>query len=134
MRADDYAVVALSLSVPSFLLGTAGTISISFRALGGITGVTIFTAIYNNKYAVNLPAEVSSILLPTGASESTVQAVLEALTLPIPPPVALAAVKGISSDIIGPLLGAVAIASANSWKYVWAAIAALVAANALACW
>lgn len=134
MRANDDAVVALSLSVPSFLLGTAGTISISFRALGGITGVTIFTAIYNNQYAVNLPAEVSSVLLPTGASESIVQAVLGALTLPIPPPVALAAVDGISADIIGPLLGAVAIASANSWKYVWATIAALVAANALACW
>ena len=134
IRANDPAVVALSLSVPSFLLGTAGTISISFRALGGITGVTIFTAIYNNKYAINLPAEVGSVLLPTGASEATVQAVLEALTLPIPPPVALAAVEGISPDIIGPLLGAVATASAESWKYVWAAIAALVAANALACW
>jgi len=74
------------------------------------------------------------VLLPAGASESTVQAVLGALASPAPPPVALAAVNGVSPDMIGPLLGAVATASASSWKYVWAAIAALVAANALACW
>lgn len=43
-------VVALGLSIPSFLIGTAATISISCRALGGIIGITIFTAIYNNKY------------------------------------------------------------------------------------
>ena len=36
-------VVALALSVPSFLLGTAGTLSIAGRALGGIIGITIFT-------------------------------------------------------------------------------------------
>jgi len=44
-------VTALGLSVPSYLLGTAATISVSCRALGGIIGITIFTAVYNNKYS-----------------------------------------------------------------------------------
>lgn len=44
-------IVALALSIPSYLIGTAATISVSCRALGGIIGITIFTAIYNNKYA-----------------------------------------------------------------------------------
>lgn len=43
--------MAISLSVPSYLLGTAGTLSIAARALGGIVGVTVFSAIYNNEAA-----------------------------------------------------------------------------------
>src|ERR1700733_7326895 len=59
-------VVALVLSVPSFLLGTAGTLSISCRALGGIVGITIFTTIFNNKIASSLPQDVGSVLGPAG--------------------------------------------------------------------
>jgi hypothetical protein len=84
--------VALGLSIPSFLIGTAATISISCRALGGIIGITIFTAIYNNKYA----------------------------------------------SYVGPVLAAnthappVIPASEKAWKFVWVAIACLVAANGIA--
>lgn len=53
-------VVALGLSVPSYLLGTAATISVSCRALGGIVGITIFTAVYNNKYASNVGSALTS--------------------------------------------------------------------------
>lgn len=57
--ANALEVVALGLSVPSFLIGTAATVSISCRALGGIIGVTIFTAIYDNKYADYVGPELS---------------------------------------------------------------------------
>ncbi|KAJ0426771.1 major facilitator superfamily domain-containing protein [Aspergillus carlsbadensis] len=40
-------VVVMSYSVPSHLLGTAGTMFASCRALGGTIGITIFTAIYS---------------------------------------------------------------------------------------
>ncbi|KUJ21469.1 MFS general substrate transporter [Mollisia scopiformis] len=85
-------VVALGLSIPSFLIGTAATVSISCRALGGIIGITIFTAIYNNKYA----------------------------------------------SYVGPVLAAnshapvVVAESERAWKYVWIAVACLVAANGIA--
>ncbi|KAF3761988.1 MFS general substrate transporter [Cryphonectria parasitica EP155] len=84
-------VAALSLSVPSFLLGTAGTLSISARAFGGIIGITIFTAIYNNKMDQVLPTDVAAVL------------------------------------------GAAQLNDANtySWKYVWIAIAVVVAVNAV---
>src|ERR1700744_3902606 len=59
-------VVALVLSVPSFLLGTAGTLSVAGRALGGIIGITIFTAIYNNKISSALASDVSAVLGPAG--------------------------------------------------------------------
>lgn len=85
-------VVALGLSIPSFLIGTAATISISCRALGGIIGITIFTAIYNNKYASYVGAELAA--------------------------------NTHAPVIVGE--------SEKAWKYVWVAIACLVAANGVA--
>ncbi|KAF2022832.1 MFS general substrate transporter [Setomelanomma holmii] len=41
-------VVILSYSIPSFLLGTGGTILASTRALGGVVGITIFATVYGN--------------------------------------------------------------------------------------
>lgn len=82
-------IVALGLSIPSFLIGTAATISISCRAFGGIIGITIFTAIYNNKYSSLVGAELAS--------------------------------NSRAPVVVG--------ASEESWKYVWIAIACLVAAN-----
>lgn len=53
-------VTALALSIPSFLIGTAATVSMSCRALGGIVGITLFTAIYDNKYASYVGAEIAN--------------------------------------------------------------------------
>lgn len=85
-------VVALGLSIPSFLIGTAATISISCRALGGIIGITIFTAIYNNKYASYVGPELAA----------------------------------------NPHAPVVVVESERAWKYVWIAVACLVAANGVA--
>ncbi|KAK5702311.1 hypothetical protein LTR17_022425 [Elasticomyces elasticus] len=125
-------IVALSLSVPSFLFGTAGTLSISARALGGLTGITIFTAIYENKYAAHLPKYVGYVLAQAGESQIT-PGVMKALSSPAPPAIALGAVPGLPSDLIGPILGAVKAANAASWKWVWVAIACIVLANAITC-
>lgn len=59
-------VAALSLSVPSFLLSTTGTLSIAARAFGGIIGIAIFTAIYDNKMAAALPADEAALLGKSG--------------------------------------------------------------------
>ena len=53
-------VTALALSIPSYLLGTAATVSISCRALGGFVFITFSTAIYNNKYASYIGAELAA--------------------------------------------------------------------------
>ncbi|KAF7945409.1 hypothetical protein EAE96_010183 [Botrytis aclada] len=84
--------VALGLSVPGFLIGTAATVSTSCRALGGIVGITIFTAIYNNKYAELVGPEIAANTnAPVLVNEST-----------------------------------------EAWKYVWIAVAALLAAGGVA--
>ncbi|KAJ5371380.1 MFS general substrate transporter [Penicillium cataractarum] len=66
-------VTALALSIPSYLIGTAATVSMSCRALGGIVGITIFTAIYNNKYASYVGPEIAN------NSEAPVQKVESAM-------------------------------------------------------
>ena len=108
--------------MPSFILGTAGTLSISARALGGIVGITIFTAIYDNKIAVKLPENVGDVLAGAGEGQ-IVPDVLKALSSRLPPPVALSSVPGLPMDLIAPILHAIARAQAASWKFVWVAIA-----------
>lgn len=45
-----FKIVMLNIPYYTDLLGTAATVSVSCRALGGIVGITILTAVYNNKY------------------------------------------------------------------------------------
>jgi len=120
-------VVALVLSVPSFLLGTAGTLSVSCRALGGIVGITMFTAIYNNKIASSLPREVGSVLAPAGYGNLIPNVVPALLS---PNPTALNHIPGLPASMIPAIRGAQVQAETYSWKYVWIAICAFVAANA----
>ncbi|KIW19448.1 hypothetical protein PV08_00020 [Exophiala spinifera] len=125
-------IVALGLSVPSFLLGTAGTLSISSRALGGITGVTVYTAIYDNKFAQIQPHKIDKVLVAAN-ERKLLPLVLEALSSPAPAPVSLAQVPGLPGNLIGPIVKAVAAANAEAYKYVWITIMAIVLGGAIAC-
>src|ERR1700749_3514633 len=90
-------IVALVLSVPSFLLGTAGTLSVSCRALGGIVGITIFTTIHNNKIGASLPEHIGAVLGPAGKVD-LIPAVVGALMSQNPR--ALDMVPGLSPQLI----------------------------------
>jgi hypothetical protein len=123
-------VVALVLSVPSFLLGTAGMLSISCRALGGIVGITMFTAIFNNKVASSLPQEVGLVLGSAGYDNLTSDVLTALLSQN---PTALSHVPDLPEKLVPDILGARAQVQTYSWKFVWIAISALVAANAAVC-
>lgn len=134
---NSYIVAALALSVPSFLLGVAGTLTISCRALGGIIGITIFTAIHSNRLATELPQKVAGALLATKAASpenlhTMLAEVLAALANPsLPPPTALESIQPpLAKSTVGAILGAMADAQTQSWKWVWVAVAAIVALNA----
>lgn len=117
--------------MPSFLLGTAGTLSISARAFGGIIGITIFTTIYDNKMGAALPTNEAAVLGQAGLDVSQLlPQVLASFNAPSPP-TALAEIQGLSPQLIPELLGAFLDANTYSWKYVWIAISVVVAANAL---
>ncbi|KAJ5728877.1 uncharacterized protein N7483_003385 [Penicillium malachiteum] len=120
-------VVAMGLSVPSFLLGTAGTISISCRALGGIVGITIFTAVYDNKISSAAPRYVGSVLDAAGDGNliSEVMAALGSGST-----AALQQIQGLSESLIPKIEAAYLAAETYSWKFVWIAICVVVAVNA----
>jgi hypothetical protein len=122
-------VVALALSVPSFLLSTAGTISISTRALGGIVGITIFTAIFDNKYAAHLKTDVTAAVLGQGYNSTVLAEVFGAV--PSPNPAALQ-MSGLPASLVGAVEGALATARDDSWTFVWVAIACVVLACVVA--
>lgn len=131
-RLTKYLIVAaLSLSVPSFLLGTAGTLSIAARAFGGIIGITIFTSIYNNKMGEALPAGEAAVLGKAGLDVSELLPEVLAAFNAADPPAALAAIEGLPKTMIGAVMGVFADANTYSWKYVWIAVAVVVAANAI---
>lgn len=117
--------------MPSFLLGTAGTLSISARAFGGIVGITIFTAIYDNKMGVALPSDEAALLGQAGLNVSELLPEVLAAFDAASPPEALAKIQGLPVSMIGAVLGVFEEANTYSWKYVWIAIASVVAANAL---
>ncbi|GAM43429.1 hypothetical protein TCE0_050r18235 [Talaromyces pinophilus] len=121
-------VVAMGLSVPSFLLGTAGTIGVSCRAFGGIIGITIFTSIYNNKIGAALAQDVGGVLGAAGEGNLT-SSVVSALMSSNP--MALNMVESLPQSLIPAIRGAQAAALTYSWRYVWIAICVVVAANAL---
>lgn len=144
LRRDDtllltsVTVVALALSVPSFLLGAAGTLSISCRALGGIIGITIFTAIHSNKYVSNLAIDVPPAFTHTYTGSASDEKVILGKILgalantDTPPPVALEQIQpALSKATIGAVLEEVSQAETSAWKWVWVAISSLVALNAL---
>lgn len=122
-------VVALALSVPSILLGTAETLSVSCRALGGIIGITIFTAIYNNKMAARLPVDVGAVL---GRACKSALLPETLVALQVEDPSVLEHVSGPPESLIPSILDAQTNANVYSWRYVWIAIAAIVFANAVA--
>ena len=104
----------MGLSVPSFLLGTAGTIGVACRAFGGTIGITIFTAVYNNKIGAALAQDVGGVLGAAGEGNLT-----------------SSVVTGLPQSLVPAIRGAQAVAVTYSWRYVWVAICVVVAANAL---
>jgi len=91
--------------------------------LGGITGITIFTAVYNNRYTAELPKNVANALSGTSDSQNITSEVLKALSSGAPPVVALKAIPTLSKNDIRLVMSAIVDANAASWKWVWVVIA-----------
>lgn len=121
--------MALSLSVPSYLLGTAATLAMTVRALGGIIGVTIFTAIQTPKLTDALVDRIPAALTSVGASASLTEPVI--IALGIPNPAALAMVPGLPPSAIPAILAAQAAAEADSYRLVWVTLAILILSTAI---
>ncbi|CZR69618.1 related to potential drug facilitator PEP5 [Phialocephala subalpina] len=109
-------VVIMSYSVPPYIIGTAGTILASTRALGGTVGITIFSSIYANQMSKNLPTGVAKAVVTAGLPTASVSQFLGALLNSVGE---VTAVPGVSPEIIGTAVIAIKNISAQSFRYVW---------------
>jgi hypothetical protein len=92
--------------------------------------VTLFTAIENGRLTSTLPGKVAAVTAANGLPDALVPVLTTVLQ--IPDPRALASVPNLTPAVIGQLHAALAEAYASAFTYVWAAVAAFVAANAVA--
>lgn len=121
--------VILTYAVPNYLLGTAGTLLSSVRALGGTVGITIFASIYSNEMSKNLPSGVVKAAvqagLPAASAPTFIGAFLGGETS------ALSKIAGATPAVIAAAANAVKIISAQSFRYVWIANMAIAVAAGL---
>lgn len=116
-------VVILTYAVPSHLLGTAGTVLASVRALGGTVGITVFASIYGNAMKANLPGGVAQAAIKAGLPASSAMQFVGAFLGGDPS--ALLKVAGVTPTIIAAAASAVKTISAHSFRNVWIANAAI---------
>ncbi|KAI5922121.1 major facilitator superfamily domain-containing protein [Camillea tinctor] len=62
--------VIITYAVPSHLIGTAGTLLASTRAIGGVTGITIFAVIEGNYAAAHLTSVITTAVTNFGLPAS----------------------------------------------------------------
>ncbi|KAI0123720.1 major facilitator superfamily domain-containing protein [Xylariales sp. AK1849] len=120
-------VVIMSYAVPSHLLGTAGTLLASVRALGGTIGITIFASIYGNLMTANLPSAVANAAINAGLPASSAANFVPAY---VTSPESATAIAGVTTAVLAAAAEAVRLVTVDAFKYVWIANAAIGVATA----
>ncbi|KAL3482675.1 fungal trichothecene efflux pump [Aspergillus germanicus] len=110
-------VVLVTYAVPEFLIGTASTVMTSIRALGGIIGITVFTAIYSNDVSSRLPTAVATAAVEAGLPESSLTQFLPAFLGGQQN--ILASINGVTTQVLAACAQASKDASAASFRNVW---------------
>ncbi|KAF4334226.1 major facilitator superfamily transporter [Fusarium beomiforme] len=114
--------VILTYSVPSHLIGTAGTLLAAFRALGGTIGITIFATIYGNYMTNHLVPDLSKAVLSAGLPASSVGDFVSGL---IAGNSSIGNITGATPDTIEVATRTHESITAEAFKFVWVANAAI---------
>lgn len=115
-------VGGIALVVPPQLLGTSNMILSVVRVLGGISGLTVFQTVYNNKAAVIIPEAIVPFLTEAGFPQSVIPEIIQVV---LQAPSALAGIPAIPPQALAEILALNAQASAECYKYVWYCITAV---------
>jgi hypothetical protein len=106
----------VGIVVPHHLIATGNTVLATSRALGGALGIAIFTAVYNAKTLVTIPANVMPILNAAGIPEDVASTII---TVVSNAPQMLAKIPGLSQELITAVAEAAAEGAAAGFKDVW---------------
>ncbi|KAH6876788.1 major facilitator superfamily domain-containing protein [Thelonectria olida] len=114
-----YVVTAAQLSAPPELIG----LTISLRSLGGCVAIAIYVAIFNSAIKKYLVPDVASAVLPLGLSPEDLPQLIKGLTTHDED--LLAAIPGISQQILEVAVHALQGAYLKSFRPVWIALAVI---------
>ena len=110
-------LVAVQLSTPPDMIAMASALVISFRALGATVGLAINNALFNDSLARNIPKKIGAAVTPLGFPQSSLGALIAAITGPNPS--AVTSVPGVTPQIINAaghaLTEAFGVAFRNAW-------------------
>ncbi|KPM41468.1 hypothetical protein AK830_g5098 [Neonectria ditissima] len=115
--------VILTYAVPSHLLGTAGTLLASIRALGGIIGITIFATINSNYVQANQVPSITDAVVKAGFPRSSVDDFVAKFISGDTD--GITAITGATPAIIAAAEQALKLMTARSFRFVWIANAVI---------
>ncbi|KAK5071600.1 hypothetical protein LTR64_004621 [Lithohypha guttulata] len=115
-------VTAAQFAVPPELISTSSGLVTSVRSLGGTIGLAIYNAILNATLAKHLEPKIVGATIPLGLPATSLGELIPALLTGNP--AALAAVPGVTSEIVGAAGLAVAETYVLGFRYIWIAAGA----------
>lgn len=111
--------VAAQLSITVELIAVGTGLVAAERALGGLVGLVVNNAIFNSAVRRNIPTTVAAAVLPLGLDPA--QLGNFNLALGVADPEAMAAIPGISPEIIGAAAQALRQGYSIAFRNVWIA-------------
>lgn len=119
--ADLTVDLLLLLQVPPALMGTATSITLSARSLGGGVGVAVVSSILNSNTGEKIPAYVAQAVLPMGANPQQLGVIIGAATgnEQLIGAIMQGQIPGVTPPIFYAAANAVAEAFADSYRLAW---------------
>ncbi|KAK3081972.1 hypothetical protein LTS18_009553, partial [Coniosporium uncinatum] len=125
-----FIMTVAQLLTPAHLITTTSAILLSVRSLGSSTGLGIYNAIFNSLLNDKLVSNIAPAVVPLGLPPSSLEAFIGGLA-GNSPPAAIAAIPGVTPEIIGVGITALKTAYMQSFKRVYVAAAVLSAVGAI---
>jgi hypothetical protein len=113
--------VAAQLSVSGELIAVGTGLVAAARSLGGLVGLVVNNAIFNNAVQKNVPTKIAAAVLPLCLAPSYLANFITALTSGNTQ--AIAAIPGVTPEIIGVAARALRQAYSMAFRNVWIAAA-----------
>ncbi|KIW07205.1 uncharacterized protein PV09_02070 [Verruconis gallopava] len=126
-----YLVAAAQLSAPAHLIAITSGILLSIRSLGASIALGIYNAIFNSELNSKLGSNIAAAVLPLGLPPQSLEAFIGALASEASES-DIAAIPGVTPQIIGAGVAALQKAFLNSFKWVYVAAAVISAVAAIA--
>ncbi|KAH7417768.1 putative siderophore iron transporter [Cadophora sp. MPI-SDFR-AT-0126] len=122
---------AIQLATPPEMISVATGVWYWMRGFGGMIGIAVNTALYNNAISSNAPSKVAAAVLPLGFPADSLESLIQALLSQQPE--AIAHVPNITPEVSAVAGDAILDAYAIAFRHVWLAAVGFSAFGAVTC-